>query len=56
MGEKLHPHFLMSYNMQLPSAVGSPVFNCPVPVVQGYTNLLPVDTIKDLLSIKCSIY
>lgn len=43
-GGQLHPHSVTSYDTQLPSAIGSPVFHCPVPVVQGYTSLLPVDT------------
>lgn len=35
LGGQLHPHSLTSYNTQLPSVIGSPVFHCPVPVVQG---------------------
>lgn len=55
LGEQLlHP--LTSYSVELPSTVGSPVlfcflfFYCPVPVIQGYTNRLPVDTWLKLLS------
>lgn len=40
-----------SDNGQLPSVIGSPGFHCRVPVVQGYTNLFPVDTQLTLLSI-----
>lgn len=41
----LHPHHsVTSNNTQLPSAIGSPALHCPVPVVQGQDNLLPVDT------------
>lgn len=35
---------------QLPTAIGSPVFHCPVPVVQGCSNLIPVDTQLKLFS------
>lgn len=53
LGGQLHPrsNILTSYNTQLPSVIANPVFHCPVPVVQTYTSLLPVDTQLKLFSL-----
>lgn len=50
LGGQLRPHSVTSNSMQLPSAIGSPAFHCPVPVVQGWSKLLPVDMHLKLFS------
>lgn len=42
LGNQLHPPYVPANDMQLPSAIGSPASYCPVPVVQGHNNHLPV--------------
>lgn len=42
LGNQLHPPPVPANDMQLPSAIGSPASYCPVPVVQGHNNHLPV--------------